>query len=240
MSDLFARLAELPLHQVLGSRLPGLKKAGAEYKACCPLHGEKTPSFTLYEKAGKGAWKCFGCGKGGDAVDFVVLTEHLDKWAAAVRLAQENGVPVPERRPPTDAERAQRDAEAEARAAAEAHRAECLRCLALAQHYYVKALAADRPEAERARAYLAGRGLGADVPGVEAWGFGYAPDTRSLCDYLDGQGVTAEVRAAAGLTKLEENGREWRRFRNRVTLPIRDPDGRVLSFVARELPEGAG
>ena len=220
--DLFADVrARADLPAIVAARVPDLRPRGGEFVGRCPFHDDRDPSFTVFQKGGEWRYHCFGCGAHGTAIDWLVQTEGLEALEAARRLARELGIPLPKE-----------DPEAAERARAErARREPLLRTLELAARYYRSALQADRPEAARARAYLALRGLG---PAVLAWGIGYAPAGYGIVRWLHQQGVPQEHRVAAGITRLRD-GREVPHLRDRVVFPIADAAGRVVAFTGRAL-----
>jgi DNA primase len=197
-------------------RLVPLKKAGANYQACCPFHSEKTPSFTVSPT--KQFYHCFGCGAHGTAIGF--LMEHAGKTfpEAVEELARDAGLAVPRTERPGDAERRDETADLSG-------------LLLEAARFYRKALR----EAPRAIEYLKGRGLTGAVAG--RFGIGYAPDAWQplaavVPDYADPR------LEQAGLVIAGEGGKRYDRFRDRVMFPIHDSRGRVIGFGGRVL--GAG
>jgi DNA primase len=190
-----------------------LKKVGASWKGLCPFHGEKTPSFYVHPQ--KGFYYCFGCGAKGDAITFVRETERLEFAEAVAYLARLSGVTLPVRKGGSRADRAKETRATEAVAAAASFfRSE------LPKHAGVKAL-------------LERRGLShADAL---QYGFGAAPDSwDALKSAL--AGFPEELLVASGLlSKHPETGRLYDRFRNRLTVEIKDARGEVLGFGARAL-----
>jgi DNA primase len=140
-------------------RTTKLQKAGREWKACCPFHNEKTPSFTVSDE--KGFYHCFGCGAHGDVIRWMTDQRGLAFMDAVRELAAEAGMEVP-RADPRDAQRAEQQAGLH-------------EVMAAAQDWFRASL--DEPEAARARAYLKSRGF--DAHTVERFGFGYAPNQRN-------------------------------------------------------------
>src|SRR5690625_4993459 len=205
--------------EIVGQHIQ-LQRAGKEFRALCPFHQEKTPSF--YVVPAKGFYKCFGCGAAGDVVSF--LMEHLGlSFVVAVRqLAAEVGVEIPER----SAEREEDDPN---RLLYEA--------IAFAADFYHHQLLETEP-GHAALRYLEGRGIGREV--VERFQLGYAPDTwRALREAAHQHGIDDEVLLAAGLIKEPDRaGEPYDRQRNRVTFPITDHRGRVIACGGRALVEG--
>jgi DNA primase len=189
-----------------------LKKMGKSWKGLCPFHSEKTASF--YVHPDKGFYYCFGCGAKGDAITFVRETERLDFPEAVAYLARLAGIAVPVRRSGTRADRSRDTRTAEALAAAAAF---------FRAHLETHALA---------RALLEKRGL----PAAEAaaLGFGAAPDSWDALKTALLPRFTEEALLDAGLLqKNPETGRVYDRFRNRLTVEIRDARGEILGFGAR-------
>jgi DNA primase catalytic core len=189
-----------------------LKKMGKSWKGLCPFHGEKSASF--YVHPDKGFYYCFGCGAKGDAITFVRETERLDFPEAVAYLARLAGITVPVRKSGTRADRGRDTRMAEA---------------------LVAAAAFFRANLERhgaARALLEKRGLPPDE--AAALGFGAAVDSWDALKTALSARFTEEALLDAGLLqKNPETGRVYDRFRNRLTVEIRDPRGEVLGFGAR-------
>jgi DNA primase len=195
-----------------------LQRAGREWKACCPFHKEKTPSFTLSDE--KGFYHCFGCGAHGDAISWLTDARGLPFMEAVKELADAAGIEVPAPDP-----RAQQKAE---RAAG------LYDVMEAAQHFYEEQLGG--LEGGEARAYLEKRAISDRIR--KRFGFGYAPDARNklrvaLRDFGNDKPVEA------GLLIAPENEREpYDRFRGRLMFPIRDQRGRIIGFSGRIV--GAG
>jgi DNA primase len=192
-------------------------KAGREYKACCPFHNEKTPSFTINDE--KGFYHCFGCSAHGDAIRWMTDQRGLSFMDAVKELADAAGMQVPA---------------ADPKAAAKAERANTLYdVMTAAQDWFVTQF--QGLEGLEARAYCEKRGLKAET--IKAFGIGFAPDSRSkLREALKQFGVDKLVEA--GLLIAVEDKEPYDRFRGRLMIPIRDPRGRVIAFGGRIL--GAG
>jgi len=193
-----------------------LKKAGRNYKGLCPFHSEKTPSFVVFPDSQN--WRCFGaCNEGGDVFNFVMKREGWDFPETLRFLAERAGV------------------ELEALDSHQAERSEArdrLRGLLndLAHYFYEYLLT--KPDAEHARAYIAGRGLNEQT--VEAFGLGYAPNSWDAGSrYLLNLGYTAQELIDAGVVVVKEEGGTYDRFRDRLVIPIRDVRGGVVGFGAR-------
>lgn len=202
--------------EVIGEHVP-LKKAGKDFKARCPFHEEKTPSF--YVVPGKGLYHCFGCGESGDIFSFLMKRQGLTFPDAVRAIAVKVGVDVPE------------SAGADRR---DEPNAPLLEALAFAADFYRRCLL-DAAQGATARAYLERRGLPAE--GIERFSLGYAPDAwRALREAAQGHGIADEVLMAAGLIKTSERMEEpYDRLRRRITFPITDLHGRVIGFGGRLL-----
>ena len=189
-------------------------KAGREFKACCPFHNEKTPSFTINDE--KGFYHCFGCGAHGDVIRWMTDQQGLPFMDAVKELAMQAGMEVPAPDP---------------RAAARAEAQKSLHDVtAAAQDFFVRCLAEER--GAEARRYLASRGFPESV--VREFGFGFAPDSRTaLKDALSA--FPDAMLIEAGLRILVDDREPYDRFRGRLMLPILDPRGRVIAFGGRIL-----
>lgn len=204
--------AKLDIVEVLSESL-ALKRAGRTYKALCPFHDEKTPSFIVFPETG--TWRCFGCNEGGDIFTFVMKRESLEFGEALRVLAQRSGV-VLGRGP-------EQPSEAEISPLLRVNEAAAL-------HYHD--LLVSRMSPGFALKYLQSRGISTES--VQRFLLGYAPDSgATLLQYLVAQGFDTETIARAGLALTDERGR-WRdRFRGRIIFPIRDLDGRIVGFGGR-------
>ena len=208
IDDLVARA---DIVEVIGRRVP-LKKGGREFKACCPFHDEKSPSFTV--SPSKGFYHCFGCGAHGTAVGFLMEFDHMTFVEAIESLARSMGVEVPRSEDDRPAQRY--DELFNLLAAVERHWQQCLR---------------DNPTAVE---YLKKRGI--DGATAQRFGIGFAPDGWS--NVLDKFGTSDEAidrLLATGLVIRKDNGRHYDRFRNRVVFPIRDARGRCIGFGGRTM-----
>ncbi|HWH22957.1 MAG TPA: DNA primase [Allosphingosinicella sp.] len=195
-----------------------LQRAGREWKACCPFHNEKTPSFTVNDE--KGFYHCFGCGAHGDAIRFLTDAQGLPFMDAVKELADAAGmeVPAPDPRAQQRAERAK----------------DLYDVMEAASRWFEEQLAGT--EGAEARAYLERRGISDATR--RRFSFGYAPDSRGKLKAALKE-FEPEKLIEAGLLIAPDEGREpYDRFRKRVTFPIRDQRGRVIAFSARILGEG--
>ena len=194
-----------------------LKKAGRNWKGLCPFHGEKTPSFNV--SADKGFFHCFGCQKHGDVFTFVMELEGKSFVEAAEQLGARFGVAVPK----IDESPELRKARGERVAMLDINR--------LATTFFREVLADKRGEA--GRAYLAKRGVGADI--TEKFQLGYAPpDWHALADVLKAKHADLEIAARLGLVaKQPRAGGYYDRYRDRLVCPVIVPGGEVHGFSAR-------
>ena len=210
MDELRARVT---LSSVIG-RTTRIVKAGREFKACCPFHNEKTPSFTINDE--KGFYHCFGCGAHGDVIRWMTDQRGLSFIDAVKELASEAGMEVPA---------------ADPRAAKRAEQAATLHeVTAAAQAWFVEQLAG--PEGARARAYLGTRGFSPET--IREFGFGYAPEGRQALKAALARFPEAML-IEAGLRITVDDREPYDRFRGRLMLPIGDARGRVIGFGGRIL-----
>jgi DNA primase len=194
-----------------------LQKAGREYRACCPFHDEKTPSFYINDD--KGFYHCFGCSAHGDAIRWLTEAKGMPFIEAVKELAQAAGMdmPAPD---PRSAERAERATGLVA--ASEA-----------AQRWFAEQL--QGIAGAEARAYLARRGVPEEL--VKAFGLGFAPDARGrLKAALAGFGN--ETLIEAGLLISVDEKEPYDRFRGRLIFPVRDARGRTIAFGGRIINTG--
>ena len=211
IDDLIARADVV---EVIGSRIT-LKKAGREFKAVCPFHDEKTPSFTVSPT--KGFYHCFGCGAHGTSIGFLMSYENLGFVEAVEALAEMLGVEVP----------------SDAVSGPESPGASLYRVLAEADQLYRRGL----KETPAAIDYLKKRGIDGTTAG--RFGMGYAPDGwDTVLKSLGGNTDRVAQLLEAGLVIRNEQGRHYDRFRDRIMFPIRDHRGRVVGFGGRVLGDG--
>ena len=195
-----------------------LRRAGTgSLKGLCPFHDEKSPSFNVTPS--RGFFKCFGCGEGGDVIDFVMKIDALSFTEAVERLADKVGVQL--QREDGDG-RDDRPRGPSRGKLVEAHK--------LAQEFYAEQLAT--PDALVARQFLAERDF--DRAAAEHFGVGFAPrDGEALFRHLRGRGFTTDELVAGGLVAVGRS--PYDRFRGRLLWPIRDATGDVIGFGARRL-----
>jgi len=205
--------ARTPLSALVGRRVR-LSKSGRNWKGCCPFHGEKSPSFHVYDDH----FHCFGCGVHGDAISFVMQSEGASFPEAVERLAGEAGLEVPKPSPrAVEAERQRLDLHG---------------VLDLAQASFARRL--HEPEGAAALDYLRRRGL-SDAT-IAQFGLGWSGDGRgALTAELARGGVEPDRMLEAGLLREADDGPARELYWNRVTFPIRDRRGRLVSFGGRTL-----
>lgn len=192
-----------------------LKKAGRNFKALCPFHNEKTPSFVIYPE--EGTWHCFGaCNTGGDAFTFLMKKENIDFGEALRRLAKRAGVELVREAPGEDAERK--------------HLRELLATAAAHYHYLFK----NHPSAQFAREYVAKRFITPETTAMFELGFAL-DDWHAMESYLVGKGYSTRDLESAGLIIQREGGGHYDRFRGRLMFPIRNRNAEVIGFGARTL-----
>jgi len=213
-------IARADIVEVIHARVP-LKKAGREFRACCPFHDEKTPSFWVSPT--KQFFHCFGCGAHGTALGFLMQYEQLPFPEAVEELAGRLGLEVPHEAgtaPPPTQHEGLHD------------------MLARVAGFYEESLRGS----ERARAYLRGRGL--DAATIERFRIGYAPDAwNEVLRRFGASDASRQQLLDTGLIVARETPRPgsepwYDRFRDRVMFPIRDPRGRMLGFGGRILDRG--
>jgi DNA primase len=189
-----------------------LRKAGRRYQGLCPIHKEKTPSFSVDPVAG--LFYCFGCGAGGDAIKLHMLATGDDFPAAIEALAGRYGIPLPSRETRAGG-RTERDLEGALQAASEFFRDQ-LRKSPFAQGYLEK------------------RKIPPEL--IERFGLGYAPDGwRNLIPALQARVPLADLEAAGLAARSDKGGEPYDRFRNRLIFPIHNPSGRLVGFGGRTL-----
>ena len=203
--------SRLDIVEVISQRVP-LQRSGRSFKANCPFHQEKTPSFHVFPD--RQSWRCFGsCATGGDVLSFVMRSENLEFGEALRQMAQQAGVTLPQRGQSPQNEAAHK--------INEDTRAFFQRTLASAQ-------------GAPARVYLEQRGL--DKQAVEAFGIGLSPsDGESLKNHLIREGYSQEELASAGVVRAGDDGVNHDLFRGRLMFPIRDAHGNLAGFGARSL-----
>ena len=210
-------LARLDVVEVINHRVP-LKKAGKDFKACCPFHNEKTPSFTVSRP--KQFYHCFGCGVSGTAITFLMEFEHLSFPEAVEELAGEAGLEVPDTGPARSGDNPTLP---------------LLEILGEASRYYKDQLRS-HSDASTTIAYLKQRGLTGEI--AAQFDLGYAPTGWDNLSSTADNEEKLDLMVKAGLISKRESGGHYDRFRARVIFPIHDNKGRVIAFGGRLLDEG--
>lgn len=212
--------ARLPISAVVGTRVTWDKKktnaSRGDYWACCPFHGEKTPSFHADDRRGR--YHCFGCGVSGDHFRFLTELDGMSFPEAVERVADQAGVPMPARDP--QAERREKE------------KASLTEVMELATGFFQETLQA--ADGAKARAYLRDRGITSVTQ--QTFRLGYAPDSRNaLKEFLASKGIEKAQMEACGLTVFENVPVSYDRFRDRIMFPIEDSRGRVIAFGGRAM-----
>ncbi len=216
--------SKLDIVEVIREYTP-VKAVGANFQAICPFHNEKTPSFVI--SPDKQIWHCFGCGRGGDVLAFVMEKESLGFMETLRLLAPKAGVVLQYENPENYSKRNR-----------------SLDIMELAGKYYAHVLKS--PSGEKAKEYLVKRNLKEEI--ISDWSLGYSPDSwDSLYQFLKarpltGKKYTDEEILAAGLIikkeKISSVGRGYYdRFRDRIMFPIWDVNSNLIAFTARINPE---
>ena len=216
-------IARADIVEIVGLRVQ-LKKAGREYKACCPFHDEKTPSFWV--SPDKQFYHCFGCGAHGTALGFLMAYDKLSFLEAIEELAERLGLEVPHEAGPSAAPTRRGDDD-------------LYKLMARVADYYAETLARDA----RAREYLAARGL--ETATLSRFAIGYARDSWNDILRRFGAKETERQQLADGGLIIERDGgqirdgeRHYDRFRDRIMFPIRDARGRTIAFGGRIIDQG--
>ncbi|WP_044407356.1 DNA primase [Thiomicrospira microaerophila] len=213
-------LARADIVEVINQRVP-LKKAGATFKACCPFHQEKTPSFNV--SPAKQFYHCFGCGAHGDAITFIMEYEGLSFVEAVESLAAQLGVDVPRQKVSPAEQKKQKQV------------LDLYGVMQAAAKFYRHQLR-DHAASEQAKAYLRQRGLSPEV--AKRFVIGFAPPGwDNLQQGLKADEALTQQLVALGLLVEKESGKYYDRFRNRILFPIRDGRGRVIAFGGRVLSD---
>ncbi len=211
IDDLVARADVV---EVIGRRIQ-LKKAGKEFKACCPFHDEKSPSFTV--SASKGFYHCFGCGAHGTAIGFLMEYDHMSFVDAIESLASTMGVEVPRSEGDRPAQRYD----------------ELFSLTGKLEKHWQAHLREHAPALD----YVKKRGI--DSTTAKRFGIGYAADSWSqVLDKFGGSAEATDKLLATGVIIRKDNGKHYDRFRDRIMFPIRDSRGRTIGFGGRSLGDG--
>ncbi len=194
-----------------------LKRSGSNYLCRCPFHSDSTPSCTIYTSTQ--SFYCFGCGAGGDVVTFIRLIENLSYIEAVKFLAQKAGMPMPDEKDDGSAEKRRRIFEMNR---------------AAGKFFHTQLFSA---EGKAGYDYITGRGL--TIHTIRHFGIGYAEnDYQKLHTYMRGLGYSDAELIETSLI-IENNGRTYDKFRNRVMFPIFDTRGNIIAFGGRALEKDA-
>lgn len=217
-------LSATDIVDLINSYVP-LKRAGSQFRANCPFHNEKSPSF--YVNPARQSFKCFGCGKGGDAITFVRDYENLPFMEAVRKLAQRSGIPIREEENDPEADRSRRSRG---------------RLLDLHREAadFMHSLLLKSPDAAHARDYLKSRGFGREM--AVNWTVGWMPEKPQVfLDWAKSKSFTGRELVDSGICYLREEGNPRSgirvRFRDRLMFPIRNEVGDVIAFSGRQLRE---
>lgn len=205
-----------------------LKKKGANWMACCPFHQEKTPSFSV--NPAKGFYKCFGCGKGGTAFNFLMEMEGLNFPEAVRRVAEISGVMLPEPVDDVSYERSKKQRE-EKRQLAD----QVIELNQVALEFWETELQGKSAKAKQAREYLQQRGISDEIQ--KQFRIGYSPDKwDALLGVLRDFGADEKLIEQSGLvSQNEDKTKTYDRFRGRIMFPVLDVNGRAVAFGARAM-----
>ncbi len=207
--------------EVINRYVP-LRRAGSAWKACCPFHPEKTPSFSV--NPSRQTFKCFGCGVGGDAVKFVMMFENLDYPSALRKLADFSGVTVAEEQESAEVRKLRK------------HRARIIETNRWAADWYHRLLRTS-PRADHVREYLKSRGFGLET--VKNWQMGWAPaDSALFLREAERRNISAPSLREAFLLAAASHGEDYAVFRDRLMFPIHNLRGEVVGFSGRILHAG--
>jgi len=213
-------LTRVDIVDVIDSRVP-LKKAGKSFKACCPFHNEKSPSFTV--SPDKQLYHCFGCGASGSVIRFLMDYEHMEFVEAVEDLAKTAGVEVPYEGPNRPKQNTSK--------LFELHE-----LMEQVSHFYTSQLNVHLQKAQAVE-YLKKRGLSGQT--VKAFDIGYAPPGwDNLLKKFGNNPQTVKQLVDTGMLVVKDNGKTYDRFRERIMFPIRDRRGRVIAFGGRIIDEG--
>lgn len=220
-------LAYTDIVELIDTRVP-LKRSGSNHMACCPFHGEKTPSFSVSQP--KQFYHCFGCGASGDAIRFLMEYEHLSFVEAIEELAQMAGLQVPKIAYSNEPQK---------------QAPEQFELLDQVSNYYQHQLS-HHPKSQQVQEYVSQRGLSPEV--MKTFGLGFSPPGWDNVLNIIGAGEQKKIQAllATGmLIKRDEDGSGksnrspwYDRFRDRLMFPIRDRRGRTIAFGGRILGDG--
>ncbi len=199
--------SQIDIVDVIGEYIE-LKKAGANFKANCPFHGEKTPSFVV--SPSKQIFHCFGCGIGGDSIKFVMEYEKLSYPQAIEKLAQRYNIPLLYTKDDNNFNKKKR-------------------ILEELNEFYKKKL----ETTPLAKQYLLDRGIFEST--IEKFEIGYAPSSKESLDILRQNNISTNEALEVGAIAIDEGGRAYARFTNRITFPIFNQSGKIVGFGGRTI-----
>ena len=199
--------SQIDIVDVIGEYIE-LKKAGANFKANCPFHGEKTPSFVV--SPSKQIFHCFGCGIGGDSIKFVMEYEKLSYPQAIEKLAQRYNIPLLYTKDDNNFNKKKR-------------------VLEELNEFYKKKL----ETTPLAKQYLLDRGIFEST--IEKFEIGYAPSSKESLDILRQNNISTNEALEVGAIAIDEGGRAYARFTNRITFPIFNQSGKIVGFGGRTI-----
>lgn len=215
------KLLELNIVDVVSDYI-SLKKSGVNYKGCCPFHNERTPSFIV--SPSKNIWHCFGCGKGGNAIQFIIEEENCNFYQACKILGSKYHIQVEE-----ETEKNPEEVELSRK------RESGYTIFNYLNEHFVECLNANTPEAISAKAYAINR-WGKDE--VQERGIGYAPkEWDDIILFARQKGLSVNLMKELGLVRTSERGNDYGFYNDRLMIPVRDSSGRIISYTARTMDE---
>lgn len=218
--DTIDRIMEATHIEEVVGEFVSLKRRGANHIGCCPFHNEKTPSF--YVSPSKGIFKCFGCGKSGNAVGFLMEHEHYTYPEALRYLARKYNIEIAEEEPTEEQKERQSERDG------------LFHVSEFAQKYFAELLYNDEMGRAIGLSYFHQRGLNDET--IKTFGLGYCKDSWSdFTDHARRSGYSNQVLEKTGLTIFKDGGKVYDRFRGRVMFPIFSISGRVMGFSGRVL-----
>ncbi len=199
-----------------------LKKAGANYKACCPFHGEKTPSFTV--SPSKQFYHCFGCGANGTAISWLMDYDHMEFREAIEKLASSAGLEIPE------------ESQGYEKKQTVSEGIDLYDLMNRVNEFYQTQLR-QHTDKQQAIEYLKNRGLSGEI--AKRFGLGFAPEGwDNLMSTHGASNAEKKALVDTGMLSQNDNDRIYDRFRHRIMFPIHDHRGRVVGFGGRVLDQG--
>ena len=204
---------------VFADRIP-LRQKGRTFWCCCPFHEERTPSCQIDPSTQ--LFYCFGCHEGGDVFSYIMKTEDIDFPDAVRRLADRAGIEIHE----TGKNAISRSYKTRLKEV----------CKETCDFYHFQLMRVRSPEADAARAYLGGRGMGGEVP--KRWKLGFAPGRGALLNHLRSKGYSIKEMIDANVVTQYEGRSPRDRFFNRIMFPIFDDVGECIAFGGRVVGQG--